>query len=101
MFIDGGADFYGGALMREYGIIHDDLPGWQRLIQRWDLGILLVNPKAPIASEVMHDGGWRYWYCDATAVLLVRNDVVPANIRPATTFDLAACVPKPGPDPST
>ncbi len=95
VFIDGNTDFYGGALMREYGVIHDNLPGWHQLVERWGFSILIVSPKAPVASEIMHDGGWRYWYCDSTAVVLVRTDAVPASSAPAVAFNRARCAPVP------
>jgi hypothetical protein len=90
VFIDGGADFYGGNIMREYGTIYEDLPGWQKLIQRWGFAVLIVPPKAPIATEIEHDGGWRYWYCDSTAVVIVRNDVAQASSM-SPTFNRSSC----------
>ena len=94
VFIDGGTDFYGGRLMRDYGIIRDARPGWQDLIRQWDIAGVIVPPEAPIASELARDHGWRYWYCDATAVVLVpANRDVPRS--PHSPADSRQCTPKP------
>jgi hypothetical protein len=75
VFIDGGTDFYGGGLMREYSIIRGVQPGWWDLVQRWNFALMIVSTEAPIASELTRDHGWRYWYCDPTAVVLLRGDI--------------------------
>jgi hypothetical protein len=86
VFIDGGVDFYGGDLMRDYTIIRGMKPGWRELIEQWDLAVMLLRPAAPVAAELVHDGGWSYWYCDAQAVVLVRHggpaDGVPGGTAP-------------------
>lgn len=87
VFIDGGTDFYGSGLMRDYATIRGMRPGWRELMRRWDLAILLVRPAAPLAAELAHEGGWTYWYCDPQAVILLRADVArsfppPIDSRP-------------------
>jgi hypothetical protein len=80
VFIDGGTDFYGGKLMRDYGTIRDARPGWPALVRRWDFRTVIVPPDAPIASELATDHGWTYWYCDDMAVVLVPGGVqAPSN----------------------
>ena len=99
VFIDGGADFYGSALMRDYGIIRSLRPGWRALMDRWRFDIIMVRPEAPIASELTLQGSWRYWYCDRTAVVLVPSSAdVPAAPRPA---DAARCRSAANADPSS
>jgi hypothetical protein len=93
VFIDGGVDFYGGNLMRDYTIIRAMQPGWRELVQRWDLAVMLLRPAAPVAAELVHDGGWSYWYCDAQAVVLVRHGG-PADRAPSGTApNPRECVP--------
>jgi hypothetical protein len=94
VFIDGGTDFYGGRLMRDYGVIRDARPGWEELIRRWNIAAVLVPPEAPIASELARDHGWRYWYCDATAVVLLRGDR-SAPPAPHGSNDPKQCAPTP------
>ena len=98
VFIDGGADFYGGALMQDYGIIRADLPGWRELMKRWDLSVMVVRPAAPVAGDITFDGSWSYWYCDSTAVVLIRTDRLAAARPPESPWDKAACKPKPRTD---
>jgi hypothetical protein len=99
VFIDGGSDFYGSALMRDYNTLRSIRPGWRALMDRWHFGIIMVRPEASIASELAHEGSWRYWYCDSTAVVLVpASAIVPAAPRP---LDAARCKPTPSADPSS
>jgi hypothetical protein len=80
IFIDGGTDFYGGGLMRDYGIIRDARPGWPELVRHWDFSMMIVPPDAPIATELTRDHDWRYWYCDATAVVIMpAGSAAPPN----------------------
>lgn len=96
VFIDGGVDFYGGDLMRDYAIIRGMKPGWRDLVQRWDLAVMLLRPAAPVAAELVHDGEWAYWYCDAQAVVLVRLGT-PAASRPAQRgLDAGSCTSRSG-----
>ena len=97
VFIDGGTDFYGGKLMRQYAILYEDLPGWRSLVQSWDFSVLLLRPTAPLASEIMQGPGWRYWYCDATAVVLVRTAAGRTAPPPSPAFSATACTPPPRP----
>jgi hypothetical protein len=93
VFIDGGTDFYGGKLMRDYGTIRDARPGWPALVRRWDFRTVIVPPDAPIASELAMDHGWTYWYCDPTAVVLVTGGGA-APPRAEGTPNPASCAPK-------
>jgi hypothetical protein len=95
VFIDGGTDFYGGDLMRNYGIIRTIEPGWWDLVRQWNFALMIVSPEAPIASELTRDHGWRYWYCDRTAVVLLRGDVVAPPPRTGSPSP-EACAPEKG-----
>jgi hypothetical protein len=96
VFIDGGTDFYGGDLMRDYSIIRSVRPGWQDLVKYWGFSTMLVRPGAPIASELTNDHGWTYWYCDSTAVIIVSPHAGTA--RPSTPLRATSCAPKKGGD---
>jgi hypothetical protein len=93
VFIDGGTDFYGGPLMRDYGTIHDVKPGWLQLTRRWNFAVVIVPPGAPVASELARDHAWKYWYCDATAVVLISPAVVD-SIPPREPPLMQACLPE-------
>lgn len=93
VFIDGGVDFYGGGLMRDYAVIRGVRPGWRQLVQRWDLALMLLRPAAPVAAELVHDGGWTYWYCDPQAVIIVRNGSQPSTLPYRGGLDERVCTP--------
>ena len=94
VFIDGGVDFYGGDLMRDYSVIRGMQTGWRELMQRWDLAVMLVRPAAPVAAELVHDGGWKYWYCDAQAVVLIRTGGPADRARSAPGPNPRDCRPR-------
>jgi hypothetical protein len=73
IFIDGGTDFFGEELFREYTTIMRMSPGWRELLSKWDVSLLLLRQDAPLTHELVRDGRWRTWYCDSLAVVLERT----------------------------
>jgi hypothetical protein len=82
IFIDGGTDFFGEELFREYSKIIRMRPGWRQLLAKWDISLLLLPRESSLTHELARDGRWRTWYCDSLAVILHRS-VAPATISPA------------------
>jgi hypothetical protein len=74
IFIDGGTDFFGEELFREYTKIMLMRPGWREVLTKWDISLLLLRRDAPLTHELARDGRWRTWYCDSLAVVLQRTD---------------------------
>ncbi|MBA3259715.1 MAG: hypothetical protein H0T68_09650 [Gemmatimonadales bacterium] len=72
IFIDGATDFYGEALFKEYLQVWNLEPGWRDVLQRWDITLVLLPPRARLADELISDHGWSIWYCDSTAAILAR-----------------------------
>jgi hypothetical protein len=72
VFIDGGTDFYGPDLFRQYATIKRLVPGWRQLLARWDVSLLLLRRESSLAHEVARDSGWGIQYCDSLAVLMER-----------------------------
>jgi hypothetical protein len=99
IFIDGGTDFFGGDLMRDYSTIRSVRPGWKELVQKWNISFMILSPDAPIASELTGDHQWSYWYCDSTAVVIVS----PGSAASATPSPRPprqdACAPDPTANP--
>ena len=98
VFIDGGTDFFGSNLMRDYGVVRGLRPGWRTLMDRWRFDIILVRPEAPLATELVHQAGWRYWYCDSTAVILVHINA--SNPIDPSARDASHCQPSADADPT-
>jgi hypothetical protein len=74
IFIDGGTDFFGEDIFRQYSRIRHLMPGWRELLDRWDISLMLLNRNSELAHELARNGRWRLWYCDALAVLFRRSE---------------------------
>jgi hypothetical protein len=73
IFIDGGTDFFGEDLFREYSRIKQLRPGWRDLLRKWDISLMLISRPSSLAHEVSREGVWTIWYCDSLAVLFQRK----------------------------
>lgn len=73
VFIDGGTDFYGGALLRTFQEIRAVGPQWREKLDQWRVSIALLDRNGPLAAELAREPGWRVWYRDSTAVILRRE----------------------------
>jgi hypothetical protein len=82
IFIDGGTDFFGEELFREYSKVTRMRPGWREILTKWDVSLLLLRQEASLTHEVARDGRWRTWYCDSLAVVFQRTDT-PSTMTPA------------------
>lgn len=72
VFIDGGTDFYGPALLKTYMDVAALRPGWRDTLRSRDISLILVAPTTTFAHEVLRQPGWAVRDCDATAVLIQR-----------------------------
>lgn len=98
VFIDGGTDFYGDSLMRDYSTIRGLKPGWRELVRKWDFAVMVLRVTAPVAAELVHDGGWTYWYCDGKTVVIVREDGSRTRAPARPSVNEMSCLPLPGSD---
>jgi hypothetical protein len=78
IFIDGGTDFFGEDLFREYGEVKRLVPGWREILNKWDISLMLLRRESTLAHELTREGRWTLWYCDSLAVLLRRSDRLTA-----------------------
>lgn len=76
IFIDGGTDFFGEDLLRQYAKIKLLGPGWRGLVSKWDISLMVLRRRSSLAHELVRDGRWHPWYCDSLAVVLRRADRV-------------------------
>jgi hypothetical protein len=74
IFIDGGTDFFGEQLFREYSEIKRLTPGWRQLLEKWDISLMLLNRQSSLAHELARDSHWGLWHCDSLAVVLQRSE---------------------------
>lgn len=78
IFIDGGTDFFGEDIFREYGTIKQMTPGWRDRLAKRDISLMLLRRESTLAHEMARDGRWNLWYCDSLAVLLRRSPATSA-----------------------
>jgi hypothetical protein len=70
VFIDGGTDFYGEPITRDYLKIWTLQPDWRQVMDRWGIDVALVESNSPFAAQLEREPGWYMWFCDSTAALL-------------------------------
>jgi hypothetical protein len=95
IFIDGGTDFFGEELFREYATIKRLVPGWRGLLGKWDLSLMLLRRESSLAHELARDPRWAVWYCDSLSVLLKRAEVpeaIPRLSADSSELRLDPCV---------
>jgi hypothetical protein len=85
VFIDGGTDFYGAAILRSYMDIGGLAPFWRNELERWDISLVLVPTESSLAHELLREPGWLLHDCDSTAALLQKTG---AAARPAAADSL-------------
>ncbi|HEX5632131.1 MAG TPA: hypothetical protein VFX50_02850, partial [Gemmatimonadales bacterium] len=73
VFIDGGTDFYGVPLMKEYVQLWNLEPGWRERIVDRGFTLALLPARSSLAEELRRQPGWSTWFSDSTAVLLRRT----------------------------
>jgi hypothetical protein len=78
VFIDGGTDFYGSALLKDYLDIKQLAPGWRDRLDYWRIDLVLASSESGLAHEVARDG-WTLIACDSVAALLRRPEA-PAEL---------------------
>lgn len=98
IFIDGGTDFFGEDLFREYATIKQMAPGWRTKLSQRDISLMLLRRESTLAHELARDGRWSLWHCDSLAALFRRSRDVPV-ITPASADSaertLYACAGRP------
>jgi hypothetical protein len=83
VFIDGGTDFFGEEIFREYVKIKQMAPGWRDVMNHYRISLMLLERGRSLAHQMARDGRWQIWYCDSLAVVLRRRQAVSAT-NPAT-----------------
>ncbi len=63
VFIDGRADLYGDAFIKEWLKVMRAEPGWDAVLDYWDVRRVLIRPDAPLGDALLAHG-WRLLYQD-------------------------------------
>ncbi|MEK7409277.1 MAG: hypothetical protein AAB225_29795 [Acidobacteriota bacterium] len=72
VFIDGRSDFYGATFGEEYLDLLRGKHAWQRTLDRYDVGAVLLRADASLASTLKETSRWRVVYDDGVAILFER-----------------------------
>ncbi len=73
IFIDGMTDYFGEDIFREYRRMVRLEPGWDEVVRKYDIELVLLPPEGPLAYALRTRTDWSVWYEDDTAVLLRRH----------------------------
>ena len=71
VFIDGRTDLYGDEIIGQWISIVQASEGWQELLDRWKIRLILIEPGRPLA-KVLTDNGWKELFRDNQAVVYGR-----------------------------
>ncbi|MBI4471539.1 MAG: hypothetical protein HY646_02650 [Acidobacteria bacterium] len=69
VFIDGRSDFYGQGFLETYATVLNVKPGWQRVLEQYDVRFVLVPPDAALASALELSAGWKRVHADKVAAV--------------------------------
>jgi len=72
VFADGRTDLYGDAILDQWFRVARAEPGWQQVLDRWGVNLVLIEPQAPIA-RVLPYAGWCTLFRDERSVVLGRG----------------------------
>jgi hypothetical protein len=73
VFIDGQTDFYGEQFTRQYEQVISLSPGWQEVLDRYQVDWAILPPGEALSKQLREDPGWKPAYADQTAVVFVRK----------------------------
>ncbi|HVR65726.1 MAG TPA: hypothetical protein VMT98_03760 [Verrucomicrobiae bacterium] len=75
VFIDGRTDLYGDRLFREHLDIERGRDGWDGLLEKYGIDLILCPPAAQIRKLLLDRGDFALVYEDQTAVILLKREV--------------------------
>jgi hypothetical protein len=73
IFMDGHTHIYGESLTREYERVINLSPGWEDILQKYDVRWVIMRKQAPLVRTLASSDAWHVAYQDATAVILMRR----------------------------
>jgi hypothetical protein len=72
VFVDGRADLHQDEIIMEWYRTVNLAGDWEGVLERWDIGIVLLEPEQPLTKELF-ETGWQVGYEDGLAVVLVKE----------------------------
>ena len=71
VFIDGRTDLYNDELINQWLQVMRGEPGWQGVLDRWQVRLVLLEPGAPVVGQLALNG-WKLLYQDERSVVYGR-----------------------------
>ncbi|HYL12108.1 MAG TPA: hypothetical protein VEV41_03685 [Terriglobales bacterium] len=72
VFIDDRHDFYGDPYLKDYlKILHVE-PGWNQVLDKLGVNVIVVPAKSKLGDALQHDPGWKATYHDEVAKVFER-----------------------------
>lgn len=75
VFIDGQTDFYGEELVREYFVAHLGEPGWQEVLDRYDVQWTILRHGAALNRLLAMSPDWDLVLADEVATVYGRKEI--------------------------
>ncbi len=72
VFVDDRGPVYGDAFMSEYFTVLDGAPGWQAVLDRWNVSTAIVSTSTAAAAALRASSAWRVDYGDEQTTLFTR-----------------------------
>jgi hypothetical protein len=74
VFVDGRSDLYGADfLVNPYLVTAEGGPGWERQLDRYGIGTVLVHRSGGLANALAASSAWRWAYSDDLAIVFERR----------------------------
>lgn len=73
VFIDGRTDLYDDEIIDQWFQVVQAKPGWQQVLDRWNVNLILLEADSPIV-KLLPCEGWSEVYRDKQAILLTRDE---------------------------
>jgi hypothetical protein len=73
IFMDGHTHIYGEALTREYERVVTLSPGWQDVLDQYEVAWVIVRSHAPLINALTLQDRWQISYEDPTTTILIRK----------------------------
>jgi hypothetical protein len=73
VYVDGRTDLYDQAFLQQYIRTYMANAGWEHTLDERNIGVVIVDPQAPIAQALVASPRWSLQYRDRVAVVISRN----------------------------
>lgn len=73
VYIDGRADLYGDQFIYHYLSLYDANPGWEAQLTAQNVGVILIEPKSPLANALRLSPDWAVAFEDPGSVIFTKH----------------------------